>query len=413
VGYDQLEYPLPHPHQALSPTRVTSERKPGRYADGNGLYLEVDAPEQHKPPKKRWVLRVVVNGRRRDMGLGGLRTTSLKEARQLAAKYRSLARSGGDPLAERRKEQTPVPTFKEAATKVHTEHKASWRNGKHRDQWLTTLETHVFPKIGDLRIDLIGTPEILRVLKGIWLTKPETARRVRQRIRTVFDWLKTAGFRSGDNPAEGVKRALPAQPRRDGHFKALPYDEVAAFVQKLRDCDAGPIVKLAFEFTVLTACRTKEALGAQWSEVDFDTAVWTIPAARMKGGRDHRIPLVPRCVEILRAAQKLSKGKNIFAGRDGEQPLSNMALLMAVRRIGVDTTVHGLRSSFRDWTAEQTNFPREVCEMALAHSVGSAVEAAYRRGDLFEKRRKLMLAWSSYILTVPSGTVLAMRRSVS
>ena len=401
---------MPHPHQALSPTRVTSERRPGRYADGNGLYLEVDAAAGKTPPKKRWVLRIVVNGRRRDMGLGGLRTTSLKEARVFAAKYRSLARSGGDPLAERRKEQTPVPTFKEAATKVHAEHKASWRNGKHQDQRLSTLEAHVFPKMGDLRVDLIGTPEVLKVLKVIWLTKPETARRVRQRIRTVLDWAKTAGLRSGDNPADGVARGLPAQPRRDGHFKALPFIDVPDFIQKLYESDAGVVVKLALEFTILTACRTQEALGSQWSEIDLDKAVWTIPASRMKGGTEHRVPLVPRAIELLQTVKKMGKGENVFPGRDGEQPLSNMALLMAVRRLGVDTTVHGFRSSFRDWTAEQTSFPREVCEMALAHSIGNAVEAAYRRGDLFEKRRKLMLAWTSYVLVGSSGKVLPMRR---
>ena len=401
---------MPHPHQALSPTRVSSERSPGRYADGNGLYLEVDAAASHKPPKKRWVLRIVVNGRRRDMGLGGLRTTSLKDARELAARYRSVARAGGDPLAERRKAQTPVPTFKDAAKKVHAEHKASWGNDKHRDQWLSTLETHVFPMIGDLRVDQIGTPEMLKALKGIWLTKPETARRVRQRIRTVLDWAKTAGFRSGDNPADGVARGLPAPPRRDGHFKALPYSEVADFIQKLRDSDAGEVVKLAFEFAILTACRTQEVLGAQWSEIDLDKAVWIIPATRMKGDREHRVPLPPRAIELLQAARKMSKSENVFPGRDGEQPLSNMALLMAVRRLAVDTTVHGFRSSFRDWSAEQTNFPREVCEMALAHSIGSAVEAAYRRGDLFEKRRKLMTAWSNYVVAPSSGKVLPMRR---
>jgi integrase len=251
---------------------------------------------------------------------------------------------------------------------------------------------------------------MLKALKGIWLTKPETARRVRQRIRTVLDWAKTAGFRSGDNPADGVARGLPAQPRRDGHFKALPYSEVADFIQKLRDSDAGEVVKLAFEFAILTACRTQEVLGAQWSEIDLDKAVWIIPATRMKGDREHRVPLPPRAIELLQAARKMSKSENVFPGRDGEQPLSNMALLMAVRRLAVDTTVHGFRSSFRDWSAEQTNFPREVCEMALAHSIGSAVEAAYRRGDLFEKRRKLMTAWSNYVVAPSSGKVLPMRR---
>lgn len=342
------------------------------------------------------------------MGLGGLRTTPLKRARELAATYRAIARSGGDPIADRRKELTPVPTFREAAERVHGDSKASWRNAKHGGQWLSTLQTYAFPTIGDMRVDLVGTPDVLKILRPIWLSKPETARRVRQRIKAVLDWAKTAGHREGDNPAADVTRGLPAQPQRDGHFSALPYAQVPDFIQKLRESDAGTTVKLALEFLVLTACRTGEVIGARWEEIDLDAALWTIPGPRMKRGKEHRVPLSPRCVEILMEAKQLG-GKHVFPGRNQDEPLSNMAFLMTLRRMGVDTTSHGFRSTFRDWTAEETNTPREVAEMALAHAIGNAVEAAYRRGDLFEKRRKLMNAWASFAASDSQSKVVRLQ----
>jgi integrase len=382
-----------HPDKVLTAVQVRQLKKPGRYGDGNGLYLVVDPSGA-----KRWLLRTVVHGRRRDIGLGGLSLVSLAEAREKALSYRKLAREGGDPLAERRKTRATVPTFAEAAEKVHADHKTSWRNEKHAAQWHQTLKVYANPEIGDLRVDQIDTPHILRVLGPIWLSKPETARRVRQRIGTVLDWAKAAGYRSGDNPVEGVTRGLPKQGDRNGHHAALPYSKVPAFVEHLRTAESGEVTKLAFEFLVLNAARTGEVIGAKWDEIDLDHRLWTVPHERMKAGRAHRFPLSDRSIEVLCRAKELGGGSAyVFPGRTPEKPLSNMALLMTLRRLKVSVTAHGFRSSFRDWAAEATNFPREVAEMALAHTITSKVEAAYRRGDLMEKRRELMGAWADFL----------------
>jgi integrase len=393
-----------HPQKILTPTRIRALSGAGRYADGNGLYLVVDPSGA-----KRWVLRTVIQGRRRDMGLGGLSSVSLADAREKAASYRRLARDGGDPVAERRNVKRVVPTFREAALSVHANHAEVWKNAKHGQQWINTLSTYAFPLLGERRVDQIETPDVLRVLAPIWLKKPETARRVMQRVRSVFDWAKVAGFRSGDNPVEWVVRGLPKQPDRSGHHAALPYAEVPAFVRALRAADVGEATQLAFEFLVLTAARTNEVLGAKWNEISFDECAWTIPGVRMKGGREHRIPLTPRCVEILRRAKELcGPSEFVFPGRSGNKPLSNMVFLMVLRRMKFDITAHGFRSAFRDWAAERTNFPREVCEMALAHVIKNKVEAAYRRGDLLEKRRDLMATWAAFA-TNDSGTVVSLR----
>ena len=381
-----------HPEKALSAVHVRQLKTAGRYADGNGLYLVVDPSGA-----KRWVLRTVVKSKRRDIGLGGVSLVSLSEAREKATQYRKIARDGGDPLAEKRKARLLVPTFSAAAEQVFEEHKGSWRNGKHAAQWITTLRTYVFPIQGNRAVDQIEAPDILRVLGPIWLTKPETARRVRQRIGTVLDWAKVAGYRIGENPVHGVSKGLPKQGARDDHHAALPYSEVPGFVEALCRADVSEGVRLAFEFLILTASRTNEMLGMKWEEVDEIGQVWTVPAERMKAKRVHRVPLSSRCVEILdRAKQICAQSPFVFPGRSGDKPLSNMVFLMALRRMSLDVTAHGFRSSFRDWAAEQTNFPREVCEMALAHTVENRVEAAYRRGDLFEKRRDLMSCWSQF-----------------
>jgi integrase len=336
------------------------------------------------------------------MGLGGLSLVSLADAREKALANRKLAREGGDPLAERRRARAVVPTFAEAAEQVHAEHQASWSNDKHAQQWINTLRQYANPVVGSSRVDQIETPDILKALSPIWLTKPETARRVRQRIGTVLDWAKAAGFRSGDNPVAGVAKGLPKQTDRDDHHSALSYERVADFVRQLRASENSEVVRLAFEFLILTAARTSEVLGAKWTEVDFAEKIWTVPAERMKAGRQHRVPLAPRALEILNRAQEIAGGSEyVFPGRAGTRPLSNMVFLMTLRRMKLDVTAHGFRSSFRDWAAEQTNFPREVCEMALAHSVENKVEAAYRRGDLFEKRRELMTAWERLAVTAP------------
>ncbi|MDR7039168.1 integrase [Methylobacterium sp. BE186] len=382
-----------HPDKALTNVQVRALKVPGRYADGNGLYLVVEPSGS-----KRWLLRTVVQGRRRDIGLGGAALVTIAEAREKALSYRKLARDGGDPLAERSRAQVAVPTFAEAAEQVHAEHKASWKNAKHAAQWVTTLRTYANPHLGAKRIDQIDSPDVLRVLSPIWLTKPETARRVRQRIKTVLDWAKAAGHRSGDNPVEGVTKGLPKQGERDEHHAALPYASVPEFVAKLRASGQGELARLAFEFLILTAARTSEVLGATWAEIDETEALWTVPAARMKAGREHRVPLSGRAVEVLLRAKAIAgEGALIFPGRSGK-PLSNMVFLMALRRMEMPITAHGFRSSFRDWAAERTNLPREVAEMALAHAVESRVEAAYRRGDLLQKRRELMQMWTDYTI---------------
>jgi integrase len=390
---DPAPLPRRHPEKALTAVKIKALKKSGRYADGNGLYLIVDPSGA-----KRWVIRTVVHGRRRDIGLGGLRLVSLAEAREKAAAYRKIARAGGDPVAQRNKEGRTVPTFAEAARGTHQEHRRAWKSGKHGAQWLTTLSTYVFPVFGNRRVDEIGTPDVLNALSPIWLNKPETARRVRQRIKTVLDWAKAAGFRSGENPADGVSKGLPRQPDRKGHFGAIPYEGVPEFVARLREGNGGELARLAFEFLILTATRTSEVLNARWDEVDLDRAVWTIPAKRMKAGREHRVPLGPRAIEILKRARELSAGDEmIFPGARSGRPMSNMVFLMMLQRMGLrDVTAHGFRSAFRDWAAEATSFPREVCEMALAHAITDKTEAAYRRGDLFEKRRALMIKWNEF-----------------
>jgi integrase len=299
-----------------------------------------------------------------------------------------------------------VPTFEEAAKLVHADRSGAWKNKKHAVQWLTALAEYAFPSLGSRRVDQIGTPDVLMVLSPIWLSKPETARRVRQRIRAVMDWAGAAGHRSGGNPVDGVEKGLPRQQDRDNHHSALEYDDVPQFLSDLRQSDAGEVARLAFEFLILTATRTRETTEAKWSEVDFKAKTWTISASRMKTARNHRVPLSPRAIEILTRAKELSAGSEyIFPGRRPEQPLSDATLLKALRRMRSDITTHGFRSTFRDWAAERTNFSREVCEQALAHIIEDKTEAAYRRGDLFEKRRELMDAWAAFA-TGAKGTVI-------
>jgi integrase len=353
------------------------------------LYLIVD-----ESGAKRWMLRTVIRGKRCDIGLGGLSLVTLADARTKAADMRKIARAGGDPLAERRKERRSVPTFEQAARQVHESHAATFRNEKHAAQWITTLETYVFPIFGSVRVDHVESAHVLQALSPIWTAKPETARRVRQRIRTVFDWGKAAGHRAGDNPVEGIAEVLPKHKKDKEHHAALAYAKVPAFLKALRSSTAGDAVKLAFEFLILTAARTSEVLNAKWSEISGDT--WIVPGERMKAGREHSVPLSRRCLELLKQARKLGDSEFIFPGESSE-PLSNMALIMCLRHMKqTGITPHGFRSSFRDWSAEQTNFPREVCEAALAHTLKDKVEAAYMRTTLFEKRRELMTAWAKF-----------------
>ena len=395
-----------HPHKKLTAKAINSYSIPKKYSDGNGLYLVVD-----KSGNKRWLLRIVVRGKRRDIGLGGWPTVSLADARNEAALMGQIARKGGDPLEERRKRLVQCPTFREAAKRVHAEHSGSWKNAKHAAQWINTLDTYVFPRFGKLPVDKVGTADVIGALTPIWLTEQETARRVRQRIGTVLDWAKAKGYRNDENPVRSVTKALPKQLKSHSHHASLPYSEVSDFLTALRVSDSGASARLAFEFLILTAARTSEVILAQWVEIDLDEREWTIPAERMKARKEHRVPLSKRALEILTEARKLNDGKGlVFEGRKPGEPLSQMAFLMILRRMGKNITAHGFRSTFRDWAAEQTNFPREVCEAALAHTVNNKVEAAYFRSDLFEKRRKLMKAWSEYS-TTKRAEVLPLRAS--
>jgi integrase len=394
-----------HPDKALTVVGIRALKKPGRYADGNGLYLKV-APSG----AKRWELRTVVKGKRCDLGLGGLKVVTLAEAREQARKYRAIARDDGDPLAEKRRARRVVPTFRQAAETVHKDHAKAWKNAKHGEQWINTLKAYAYPAFGDRRVDQIDTPEILKALSPIWLTKQETARRVRQRIGTVLDWAKAAGHRTGNNPVEEIGKALPRQSELKGHHAALPYVEVPAFIEKTRGAGEPTIANLAFEFLVLTAARTNEVLEAKWSEIDLEQTAWTVPASRMKAGREHRVPLAPRCIELLALAKVVSANSEfIFPGRSNDKPMSNMVLLMTMRRMKSAYTVHGFRSAFRDWASERTNFAREICEAALAHIVRDKTEAAYRRGDLFEKRRELMATWAAFV-NARDADVVTLRR---
>lgn len=389
---------------ALTPLAVKNA-KPGRHADGGGLQLLVK-----ESGARSWVFRFMLKGRSRDVGLGpaaGAGAIPLAKARDLADALRVKVKSGVDPLAEREQQAAEAlaavqaakvagVTFRAAAATYIAANKESWRNLKHRQQWENTLETYAYPVIGDLPVASIDTPHVLEILEPIWRTKAETASRLRGRIETVLDSAKARGYRQGENPARWrghLAQVLPSRTKLSrGHHKAMPYADVPAFVVDLAKREA--VAALALEFTILTAARTGEVVGAQWGEVDLAKGIWTVPAERMKAGKEHRVPLSPRAVEILEQV-KLLGGKHLFTGTNGNK-LSGMAMSMLLRRMKLGVTVHGFRSAFRDWAAECTGYSHEVAEMALAHTIGNAVERAYRRGDLFEKRRKLMEAWADF-----------------
>jgi integrase len=399
--------------KALTPLHVKNA-KPGRHADGEGLHLLV------KPSGARsWVYRFMLNGVARDVGLSrcpeaitllqkmGGHDLTLAQARDVASLYRMKVKLGIDPLAERqeavvaanaekRAERAAAVTFEAMAEIYLTTKERSWRNAKHRQQWGNTLKTYVFPVLGDMRVGDIETSHVLRVLEPIWDKKAETASRVRGRIEAILDAARVREYRTGENPARWrghLAQILPARTKLSrGHHKAAPYDEVPKILKALRSHRA--VGALALEFTILTAARTGEVIGTTWEEIEFQKGVWTIPAHRMKAGREHRVPLSDPALAILRSVEKLGKA-HVFPGQRGG-PISGMTMSMLLRRMNTDVTVHGFRSSFRDWAAECTGYSHEVCEMALAHTIGNKAEAAYRRGDLFEKRRRLMTDWAVY-----------------
>ena len=385
-----------HPENALSAAFVRAVAEAGRYCDGQGLYLQVDPSGN-----RRWIQRLLIGGRRSELGLGGFPLVSLKEARTQAFANRRLARAGGDPLADKRRAKG-APTFAEAAAVVVEQKRSGWRNPKHAQDWPASLERFVFPRFGQRTVSEVTSADILGVLAPIWHEKPETARRVRHRIGAVMQWAVAMEYRP-DNPCERVAATLGRQRRVVRHMRALPHAEVAQAVATVRASGATTSAKLAFEFLVLTAARSGEVRLARWDEIDRDAEVWTVPAERMKANREHRVPLSCRATEILRSALTRRNGSELVFPSPRGKPLSDMTLSKLLKEQGVQAVPHGFRSSFRDWAAEETNHPREVVEAALAHRVKDQVEAAYARSTLFERRRRLMADWGAYLAGTPSA----------
>lgn len=385
----------------LTVARIKAIREPGRYTDGDGLILVV------KPSgAQSWVLRVRIGGERRDIGLGSTKVLTLAEARAKALDLRREIARGVDPVAEKKKVVEAVPTFREAAVRVHEEHKASWKNGKHQAQWITTLETYAYPFIGDRAVNTIEGPQILKALQPIWLSKPETARRVRQRIGAVLDWAYVNGYRDSEAPSRSLSKGLPRQPKDDGHFAAMSFADVPAFLAKLRE--RVSVGRVALEALILTAARSGEIRGATWAEIDLEAGLWSIPAERMKMARPHHVPLAPQAIDAFKRAKAFSAPCTdlVFPGMKLKKPMSDMTLLKILRDMNAGVTVHGFRSAFRDWVAEETSYPGEVAEAALAHANSNKVEAAYRRTDFLDKRRSLMIEWADFCtgkLMPPSG----------
>lgn len=386
----------------LSTAKVASLSKRGLYADGLGLYLQVA-----EGGTKSWLFRFMKDGRARKMGLGPVHTVTLAMAREKATEARRRLLDGIDPIEARKEarqaariEAAKALTFRECAEKYIAAHSAGWKNAKHAAQWTATLKTYAYPHFGDLPVASIDVGLVLKAVEPIWNIKTETASRVRGRIESVLDWATARRYRTGENPARWrghLDHLLPA--RRDvskvKHHAALPYADVGSFIATIREMEGG--ASRALEFTILTAARTNEVVKATWQEIDIDARMWVIPAERMKAGREHRVPLSDRVIEILESLPRENGSNFVFIGDRGGKPLSNMAMLMMLRRMKRDDlTVHGFRSTFRDWAAEQTAYPNEMVEMALAHAVSDKTEAAYRRGDMLERRRRLMQDWSAF-----------------
>lgn len=388
------------PMGKLSATQVKNLTKPGRYSDGEGLLLKIGPTGG-----RSWIVRVQTNGRRRDVGLGDARGVSLIEAREAATDIRKKARLGTDPLAGRQQQRLLVPTFKDAAEMVHNELLKGWKNGKHTDQWLTTLKSYAFPKLGRLPVDQIEGPLIRDLLASIWLEKPETARRVKQRIGTVLDWSYSKGYRPSEAPMRSISKGLPRQSKKKGHFAAMAHAQIPAFVASL-EVARRSIGKLAIQALILTASRSGEIRGAKWSEFSDDLGEWVIPASRMKVGVEHRVPLSQAARAVFRqaASVRFNGCDFVFPGQARFSPLSDMTLLKVLRDANLGVTVHGFRSTFRDWIADETDYPREIAEAALAHTLENKVEAAYRRTDFFEKRRKLMEEWGAFCTSAATRT---------
>jgi integrase len=389
--------------------RKVETARPGKYSDGGNLYLVV-APGG----SRKWVLRFTWRGRPKEMGLGSAGGVPLADAREKAASARRRIAQGINPIEERKRDNG-IPTFGEMADAVRETLAVGFRNEKHKAQWKMTLETYAAPLRGK-PVDTITTDDVLAVLKPIWTTKAETASRLRGRIEKVLDAAKAKGFRAGDNPARWrghLDHLLHKRPTLTrGHHPAMAYEEIPAFVGHLRENKS--LSGQALELCILTAARSGEILGMRWAEVDLDKKIWTIPAERMKAGREHRVPLSSRAASILCGFDRVRSEEFVFPGQARNKPLSNMAMEMVLRRLKVkNATVHGFRSSFRDWAGNVSSFPREVVETALAHVIGDKAEQAYRRSDALEKRRKLMEAWASYCEPKPSNNIVVIRKQKS
>lgn len=387
----------------LSSITTKNAKDPGRYGDGDGLFLVVG-----KSGSKSWIVRVQKHGRRRDIGLGSLSKVPLKLARERAAHVRSQVEVGIDPVAERLK-RAGIPTFKEAAVLVHAEHKRGWKNGKHQAQWLTTLETYAFPAIGSTAISELDASAVRDTLAAIWLTKAETARRLRQRIITVVDWAVAKGYRENGLPLPVIDKALPKQRVRVKHHKAMPFSELPRFLEKVRERDS--VGRLALQAAILTAARSGEIRLGTWNEIDLENRLWTIPAERMKAGREHVVPLSDAAIAVFQAVSKHKRGlaSLIFPGTGKDKPLSDMTLTKVLRDLDRKETVHGFRSTFRDWVAECTSFQPEIAEVALAHVNSNKTEAAYLRSDQRERRRDLMTAWATFCIPPRSRLIQPQR----
>ncbi len=379
----------------LTVAKLRSLSKPGRYGDGGTLFLNVA-----RGGSKSWIQRLTVAGKRRDIGLGGWPVVKLAEARDQAFENRRIAQRGGDPVADRRR-ASKAPTFREAAERTFEANRVRWRSNKTASNWLQGMAKRVLPVIGDMRVDRIGREDVLRILTPIWTSRPEIARKLRSRIRAVLAWAQAHGHIEHNLAGEAIDGALPAMPAVKAHFRALPYQETLAALLAIDGSEASTSVKACLGFVALTACRSGEARGATWAEIDFEAREWRIPASRMKGGLEHRVPLSAQALAMLEIVEDLRDGSDwVFPSpRLPGKPLSNMALAKCLKSCGLAdrATVHGFRTSFRTWASEKTDADHAVMELCLAHRVGPAVERAYARSELFEKRRELMDQWGHFL----------------
>lgn len=390
----------------LTARQVATRGTSGLFADGGGLYLQISSSGT-----KSWVFRFSFAGRRRDMGLGPVADVSLAQARDLAANARKLIRDGQDPIEARKQraadEAGRAVTFRDAATSMIRTRRDGWRNPKHAAQWTSSLERYVYPVIGDRPVAAVSTDDVVGVLEPIWSQVPETASRIRGRIEATLDYARVRNWRSGENPARWRGHLDQVFPAKGAiatvtHHASLPYQDLPAFWARLQIQDG--LGARALELAILTAGRSGEVLGARWAEIDFENAVWTVPAERMKTNTPHRVPLCAPALQLLRKLHAIRLGDLVFPGARIDRPLSNMTIGMVLRRMAVPVTVHGFRSTFRVWVEETTNTPVQVSEAALSHTIKDKVMAAYQRSDLLEKRRPLMEAWGTFVTSMVTGS---------